>query len=165
MVSDVRKSAARLYINNFVDPGRQNTMDLLLVISLFNLTTGTTKQSTCCGTVRSNHRLREFRAFNPVLSRLTRLMSQNGGIFQIRKPADMGRFIQSQWKTTHGIFMSMVISRGKRLGSGYYGCWVSGNCRIDCSTNNEYRSCKTVNLEEIMGLILGRCGKYKFRKP
>jgi synaptojanin len=30
MVSDVRKSAARLYINNFVDPGRQNTMDLLL---------------------------------------------------------------------------------------------------------------------------------------
>jgi len=31
MVSDVRKSAARLYINNFVDPGRQNTMDLLLV--------------------------------------------------------------------------------------------------------------------------------------
>lgn len=31
MVSDVRKSAARLYINNFVDSGRQNTMDLLLV--------------------------------------------------------------------------------------------------------------------------------------
>lgn len=33
MVSDVRKSAARLYINNFVDSGRQNTMDLLLVHS------------------------------------------------------------------------------------------------------------------------------------
>ena len=31
MVSDVRKSAARLYINNFIDSGRQNTMDLLLV--------------------------------------------------------------------------------------------------------------------------------------
>lgn len=31
LVSDVRKSAARLYINNFVDPSRQNTMDLLLV--------------------------------------------------------------------------------------------------------------------------------------
>jgi hypothetical protein len=30
MVSDVRKSAARLYINNFVDSGRQNTMDVLL---------------------------------------------------------------------------------------------------------------------------------------
>ena len=34
MVSDVRKSAARLYINNFVDPGRQNTMDILLVYML-----------------------------------------------------------------------------------------------------------------------------------
>jgi hypothetical protein len=30
-MSDVRKSAARLYINNFVDSGRQNTIDILLV--------------------------------------------------------------------------------------------------------------------------------------
>ena len=31
MMSDMRKSAARLYINNFIDAGRQNTMDILLV--------------------------------------------------------------------------------------------------------------------------------------
>lgn len=43
MMSDVRKSAARLYINNFVDSGRQNTMDLLLVLSSnkFSLISGT----------------------------------------------------------------------------------------------------------------------------
>jgi synaptojanin len=38
LVSDVRKSAARLYINNFVDPGRQNTMDLMLVIFVCSVT-------------------------------------------------------------------------------------------------------------------------------
>jgi hypothetical protein len=29
-IADLRKSATRLYINNFVDPGRQNTIDVLL---------------------------------------------------------------------------------------------------------------------------------------
>jgi hypothetical protein len=33
LMSDVRKSAARLYINNFVDSGRQNTIDILLVFA------------------------------------------------------------------------------------------------------------------------------------
>lgn len=30
-IADARKSAARLYINNFADKGRQNTTDMLLV--------------------------------------------------------------------------------------------------------------------------------------
>lgn len=30
-IADARKSAARIYINNFVDKGRQNTIDMLLV--------------------------------------------------------------------------------------------------------------------------------------
>lgn len=30
-IADARKSAARLYINNFADQGRQNTIDTLLV--------------------------------------------------------------------------------------------------------------------------------------
>lgn len=30
-IADARKSATRMYINNFVDKGRQNTIDLLLV--------------------------------------------------------------------------------------------------------------------------------------
>lgn len=31
-IADARKSAARMYINNFADKGRQNTIDMLLVI-------------------------------------------------------------------------------------------------------------------------------------
>ena len=30
-LADARKSATRVYINNFVDKGRQNTIDILLV--------------------------------------------------------------------------------------------------------------------------------------
>lgn len=30
-IADARKSAARMYINNFADKGRQNTTDMLLV--------------------------------------------------------------------------------------------------------------------------------------
>lgn len=30
-IADARKSAARIYINNFADKGRQNTIDMLLV--------------------------------------------------------------------------------------------------------------------------------------
>ena len=30
-IADARKSATRMYINNFADKGRQNTVDLLLV--------------------------------------------------------------------------------------------------------------------------------------
>ena len=30
-IADARKSATRLYVNNFADKGRQNTMDTLLV--------------------------------------------------------------------------------------------------------------------------------------
>ena len=30
-LADARKSATRMYINNFADKGRQNTIDLLLV--------------------------------------------------------------------------------------------------------------------------------------
>ena len=30
-IADARKSAARMYINNFADKGRQNTTDILLV--------------------------------------------------------------------------------------------------------------------------------------
>ena len=30
-IADVRKSATRMYINNFADKGRQNTIDTLLV--------------------------------------------------------------------------------------------------------------------------------------
>lgn len=30
-IADARKSAARMYINNFTDKGRQNTIDMLLV--------------------------------------------------------------------------------------------------------------------------------------
>lgn len=30
-IADARKSATRMYINNFADKGRQNTIDLLLV--------------------------------------------------------------------------------------------------------------------------------------
>lgn len=33
-IADARKSAARMYINNFADKGRQTTMDLLLVCLL-----------------------------------------------------------------------------------------------------------------------------------
>lgn len=31
-IADARKSATRMYINNFADKGRQNTIDMLLVI-------------------------------------------------------------------------------------------------------------------------------------
>ncbi len=31
-IADARKSATRVYINNFTDKGRQNTIDMLLVI-------------------------------------------------------------------------------------------------------------------------------------
>lgn len=36
-LADARKSATRMYINNFADKGRQNTIDMLLVnlISIF----------------------------------------------------------------------------------------------------------------------------------
>ncbi len=30
-IADARKSATRVYMNNFADKGRQNTIDLLLV--------------------------------------------------------------------------------------------------------------------------------------
>ena len=30
-LADARKSATRMYINNFADKGRQNTIDMLLV--------------------------------------------------------------------------------------------------------------------------------------
>lgn len=30
-IADARKSATRMYINNFADKGRQNTIDMLLV--------------------------------------------------------------------------------------------------------------------------------------
>lgn len=30
-IADARKSAQRMYINNFADKGRQNTIDMLLV--------------------------------------------------------------------------------------------------------------------------------------
>ena len=30
-IADARKSATRVYINNFTDKGRQNTIDMLLV--------------------------------------------------------------------------------------------------------------------------------------
>ena len=30
-IADARKSATRMYINNFADKGRQNTIDILLV--------------------------------------------------------------------------------------------------------------------------------------
>lgn len=30
-IADARKSATRMYINNFADKGRQNTVDMLLV--------------------------------------------------------------------------------------------------------------------------------------
>lgn len=33
-IADARKSAARIYINNFADKGRQNTIDMLLVSNL-----------------------------------------------------------------------------------------------------------------------------------
>lgn len=33
-IADARKSATRMYINNFADKGRQNTIDLLLVSDL-----------------------------------------------------------------------------------------------------------------------------------
>jgi len=32
--ADARKSATRMYINNFADKGRQNTIDMLLVCNL-----------------------------------------------------------------------------------------------------------------------------------
>ena len=35
-IADARKSATRIYINNFADKGRQNTVDMLLV-RLLNL--------------------------------------------------------------------------------------------------------------------------------
>lgn len=34
-IADARKSAARIYINNFADKGRQNTIDMLLVSHLY----------------------------------------------------------------------------------------------------------------------------------
>lgn len=37
-IADARKSAARMYINNFTDKGRQNIIDMLLVISINNNT-------------------------------------------------------------------------------------------------------------------------------
>ena len=37
--ADARKSATRMYVNNFVDKGRQNTIDVLLVSVLFLLDT------------------------------------------------------------------------------------------------------------------------------
>lgn len=33
-IADARKSAARMYINNFADKGRQNVIDMLLVSCL-----------------------------------------------------------------------------------------------------------------------------------
>lgn len=33
-IADARKSATRLYVNNFADKGRQQTIDLLLVRDL-----------------------------------------------------------------------------------------------------------------------------------
>ena len=40
-IADARKSATRMYINNFADKGRQNTIDMLLVCYAlpFDLTT------------------------------------------------------------------------------------------------------------------------------
>ena len=43
-IADARKSATRMYINNFADKGRQNTIDMLLVYdericNLFNALT------------------------------------------------------------------------------------------------------------------------------
>lgn len=35
-ISDARKSAARIYINNFADKGRQNVVDMLLVSCMYN---------------------------------------------------------------------------------------------------------------------------------
>lgn len=35
-IADARKSAARIYINNFVDKGRQNTIDMLLVSHVYS---------------------------------------------------------------------------------------------------------------------------------
>lgn len=37
-IADARKSATRMYINNFADKGRQNTIDMLLVNSIYNRT-------------------------------------------------------------------------------------------------------------------------------
>ena len=37
-LADARKSATRLYVNNFADKGRQNTIDILLVASKYPLT-------------------------------------------------------------------------------------------------------------------------------
>lgn len=34
-IADARKSAARIYINNFADRGRQNTIDMLLVSHVY----------------------------------------------------------------------------------------------------------------------------------
>lgn len=34
-IADARKSAARIYINNFADKGRQNTIDMLLVSHVY----------------------------------------------------------------------------------------------------------------------------------
>lgn len=39
-IADARKSATRLYINNFADKGRQNTIDLLLVSRMSVLVSG-----------------------------------------------------------------------------------------------------------------------------
>lgn len=36
-IADARKSATRMYINNFADKARQNTIDMLLVSDLASL--------------------------------------------------------------------------------------------------------------------------------
>ena len=37
-IADARKSATRMYINNFADKGRQNTIDMLLVCHMLKST-------------------------------------------------------------------------------------------------------------------------------
>lgn len=62
-IADARKSAQRMYINNFADKGRQNTIDMLLVSSTalekpFTYTRTGTAHGAIAGTfVRSNQRL------------------------------------------------------------------------------------------------------------
>lgn len=60
-IADARKSATRMYINNFVDKDRQNTIDVLLVRDVDQMSwiwlmevLGATGQSGCSATLRSD---------------------------------------------------------------------------------------------------------------
>lgn len=74
-IADARKSATRLYINNFADQGRQNTIDMLLVSPKYDkwelvssCVAGSISGAETCTSVRPHQRLCHDRASRTVRS-------------------------------------------------------------------------------------------------